>query len=210
MLDVNSMVRELRGSAPVFPGLNVLDPVIVYLMGCLDFDQFCCTWRGLADQERFCPFCPAELIRRRRKPIRRTDKWLLLQNEFPRDDAEHMLLIIPTRHIISGEELTGSDWADVWTLFAYYLEEFVRHSGTFVMRHGDPRDNARTIEHLHINLIQPKREGGMSVPLAKTVEEHQADYARLFDFAKEIDERGGMEWLFSPEGIAETQPRVTD
>ena len=205
MFDVDAEIRDIP---PNFPGLGTLDPVVVYLMGCMKFDQFCCTWRSLTEREKFCPFCPAELTRRGRKPIHRTDKWMLLENEFPRDDVEHMLLLVPTLHMISSGGLDASDWTDIGALFHSFLETFVYPAGALVMRHGDPRSNAGTIEHLHINLIKPTREGGMSVPLAKTVEGHRADYARLHDFVRQIHERGGMKWLFSKVGIEETQPPV--
>jgi hypothetical protein len=135
---------------------------------------------------------------------------MLLENEFPRNDIEHMFLLVPTYHISGGGGLSSTDWPDIGTLFEAFLEKLVHPSGAFVMRYGDPRDNAGTIEHLHINLIRPTREGGMAVPLAKTPGEHRADYARTFDFVKQIDERGGIEWLFSTEGIVETQPPIVE
>ena len=187
MFDVHAEVRDIPQD---FPGLSTLDPAIVYLMGCRNFNQFCCTWRSLAERETVCPVCPMELTRRGRQPLGRAGNW--------------------THHMVSGGALGGNGWADIGSLFASYLEEFVWPAGAFVMRHGDPRDNAGTIEHLHINLTKAKREGGMSVPLAKTIEEHRVDYARLHEFAKKIDERGGMDWLFSREGIIETQPPVME
>ncbi|GEM_PF-1864202 len=192
-----------------YPGLNALDPFIVYLMACMKFDQFCCTWRSLENPERFCPFCPTELARRGRKPIRHSDKWALFSNEFPRGDVEHMLLIIPKRHVVNPGNLNPKDYLDMGFLFQGGMDEFNMPGGALVLRFGDPRDHAGTIEHLHFNLIQPTREGGMSIPLAKKPGGsygHLEDYVRLRRFVNETRDRGGVDWLFSDKGVVETQP----
>ena len=122
-----------------------------------------------------------------------------------------MLLIIPKRHVISPGNLNPKDYLDMGFLFQGGIDENDMPGGALVLRFGDPRDHAGTIEHLHFNIIQPKREGGMSIPLAKKQEGmygHEEDYKRLRRFINEIRDCGGMEWLFSDEGVKETQPLV--
>lgn len=203
---MDKVLKAIRALPKDYHGLNMLNPVVVYLMGCMNFNQFCCTWRGLENPAQFCPFCPAELRRRGRSPLAWTPEWSLFTNEFPRADTECMLLIIPNRHVADPGELAGNDFHEMGTLFQKAIAQMP--GGALVERFGDPRDHAGTIEHLHFNIIQPKHEGGMSVPLAKTVGQHKIDYARLHDFVAKIDSRGGVKWMFSTEGIVETQPAV--
>ena len=201
----NTVLNLIRALPNDFPGLNALDRNILYLMGCMKFDQFCCTWRAIENPVRFCPFCPAELKRRGRNPLAFTQSWALFTNEFPRDDVENMLLITPHRHVVDPRMLSENDMWDVGLLFREVIHLHVP-DGALVTRFGDPKYHAGTIPHLHANIIRPTPEGGCFLPVAKTFEEHRADYARTFDFVKQIDERGGVEWLFSTEGVVETHP----
>lgn len=202
--------EEVAALPREYPGLGALLPSVVYLMGCRGFEQFCCTWRGLADPETFCPFCPAELARRERRPLETAGDWMLLTNEFPRSDTERMLLVVPRFHLIDVEDLSLHDSRGMWALAKAGRKRHGFTGGGLVMRTGDPRDHAGTIEHLHLNLIQPKREMDVRLPLAKSVQGrygHREDYERLRIFVRTINERGGMGWLFSREGIEETQPK---
>lgn len=194
-----------------YPGLDVLDPLVVYLMGCMRFNQFCCTWRSIEDPQRFCPFCPAELRRRKRTSIAWMPEWSLFTNEFPRTDTECMLLIIPNRHVVRPEELTDDDFFEIGPLFRKALAQV--SGGALVARFGDPRDHAGTIEHMHFNVIQPTREEGCSLPIAKTVDGpfgHNGDYVRLRSFVRQLESVGGTDWLFSDAGIIETQPPLME
>ena len=206
MKKVWDLVAGLSGE---FTSLSELHPTIVYLMGCMTFKQFCCTLRSLESPQDFCPFCQTEFTRRKRKVLESAGGWMLIENEFPRKDTEKMLLIVPTRHLSTTESLTGNDWIDIGALFARLSEKLRLSGGAFLMRFGDPRDHTGTIEHLHINIIKPVQEGGCSLPIAKNVAGpygHDEDYRRLLTFVTEVEKRGGIEWLFSPEGIEETQP----
>jgi hypothetical protein len=205
---------EVIGARPLYyPGLNALGPQTVYLMGCRSFDQFCCTWRSIVDPMTFCLFCPTELMRRKRNPLSHTGGWMLLTNEFQRRDSEQMLLIVPKLHIVDASGLTAGDWQEIGIHVGVCRERYGFTGGGLMMRDGDPRDHAGTIEHLHVNAIRPIREGGMSIPLAKNIEGsygHREDYERLHDFLLGIVAHGGMRWLFSPEGIEETQPKIME
>lgn len=206
----NTVLALINALPKQFPGLLALDTNIVYLMGCMKLDQFCCTWRALENPMLFCPFCPAELNRRGRKPITSTHGWSIFANEFPRSDTERMLLIIPDHHIVRQGRATIHDFTKMGFLFQDVVDSLIP-DGVLVMRFGNPLYHAGTIPHLHANIIRPTPEGGCSLPIAKHVSGpygHMADYARLHDFVAQIEERGGMEWLFSTEGIVETQPPI--
>lgn len=206
---MNDILDQIVRSLPEeYPGLAELHPHVVYLMGCRNFNQFCCTWRSLERPKEFCPFCEQELERRTHRPVFRSGEWMLLQNEFPRSDTEQMLLVVPQRHIVEASDFSGSDWMHIGVLFELCCDSLGFPGCAMLMRSGDPRDHAGTIEHLHFNVIRPIREGGCTLPIAKHHSDHVTDFNRLKGFSVVIDMRGGMEWLFSRAGVLETQPAM--
>jgi diadenosine tetraphosphate (Ap4A) HIT family hydrolase len=208
---MDKITGALLALPPQFPGLARLDRETVYLAGCSKFDQFCCTWRGLVEPSTYCPFCREELHRRNRVVLRRSEDWILLENEFPRTDVEKMYLVVPTHHVVDADELDSMDAVNIHALWQYCRRELGCASGARAERYGDPRDHAGTIEHFHVNVYVPKREGGMSIPLAKKLDgerQHRWYYAKLLEFRDQVMERGGAEWLFSREGVETTQPKM--
>ncbi len=208
---MRNVLKVLKALPRNYPGLAVLESMVVYLMGCMDFNQFCCTWRALEDPATFCPFCSAELVRRGRTPIVRNKHWSLYENEFPRKDTERMLLIIPHRHNVGPRNMDIEDSVEVFDLFQEAVDSIVP-DGALVMRYGNPRFHAGTIPHLHFNVVRPIQEAGCSLPIAKHIEGpygHLQDYTRLHDFIARVEKEGGIDWLFSADGIVKTQPPVT-
>lgn len=201
-------VEDLFSFPASFPGMEAVPSPYVYLMGCGKFSQFCCTLRSLADPGQYCPFCPTELGRRGRLPITTHGVWQLLENEFPNPNTERMLLITPVNHRCNPGTLTSDDWTEIGSLFEYCQEQLDIKSGGVVFRFGDPHQHAGTIAHMHINVIAPICGKEFRIPLAKHVTDHAENYRRLIGFRDELRGRGGADWLFSPEGIVETQPRL--
>lgn len=186
--------------------MESLSQEAVYLLGCRSFEQFCCSVRALTYPRQFCPFCPSERARRKRKSFTEVGEWLVLRNEFPHRNVAQMWLLIPQRHVIDPSELHDQDWKDIGQAFAVCQKEVGIVAGGIMFRFGDPRLNVGTVEHLHINIIEPVCGKEYRPPFAKNLEEHAADYSRLLGFRNEMNERGGITWLFSAEGIEKTQP----
>lgn len=202
------LLRELQQLPSTFPGMSQVASTGVYLMGCRSFEQFCGTIRSLTEPKRFCPFCCTERARRNQSAAESTASWMLLQNEYPHKGTESMWLIVPKRHLSSPIELVGDDWMEIGDLLTRCLHTPNMDGGGIMWRFGDPRFHAGTVEHLHINIIRPVPESEYRPPFAKTSAEHGTDYLRMLGFRDELTARGGTSWLFSPEGIAETQPKV--
>jgi len=181
----------------------------LYLMGCRGFDQFCCTVRSLVEPEAFCPFCAKELSRRGRKPDETAGDWHLIKNEFPHRNVLQMWLIVPSAHITGIRRLGPQDWISIGKLVTLCLGKHSISGGGIMARFGDPHLNAGTVEHLHFNIIEPVCGKEYRAPLAKQLAEHAEDYQRLLGFRDQLVERGGMEWLMSPAGIDETQPKIS-
>ena len=195
MLDFNALYTLPEN----FPGMDQLDVSTAYLMGCRSFSQFCCTVRSLAYPDQFCPFCLAELARRGRLPIRSNAYWRLLENDFPHKNTQRMLLAVPTDHATRLDEVN-------WAALGEILVSCGIESGGVMMRFGDPRFNVGSIEHLHVNIIEPTPGKEYRPPFAKNVAEHAEDYQRVLGFLAELTAKGGEQWLFSVAGIQETQP----
>lgn len=201
--------NTLRTLPRAYPGAEALPSFVLYHMGTRSFEQFCCTLHSTIDPYRFCPFCNNERARRGREPTDQEDGWLLLRNEFPHKRTKQMWLIVPCRHITQMAELEFRDWRAISQLMERCLKGQEIRGGGVMWRFGDPHLNAGTVEHLHINIIEPICGEEYRPPLAKTETEHAEDYARVLRFCEMLDAKGGESWLLSPEGIAATQPALS-
>jgi len=131
---------------------------------------------------------------------------MLLQNEFPAESTKQMWLIAPFRHITEMSALDSYDWRHIGHLMEWCLKEQNINGGGIIWRFGDPHFNAGTIAHLHINIIEPTPGVEYRAPFAKNEPDHEKNYRRMLGFRDELITKGGSEWLFSDEGIRETQP----
>jgi diadenosine tetraphosphate (Ap4A) HIT family hydrolase len=204
-IDLSEIFRSLPEA---FPGIRKVSREIVYLMGCRNFDQFCCTSRALVHPEQYCPFCTAELSRRGRASLAETTGWLLLENEFPHKNTDKMLLIVPKRHIFALSELNTLDWSNIGELIVQCQTQHGIPDGGIMWRFGEPAYNVGTVEHAHLNMIRPIPGKEYRAPFAKDEREHAEDYDRMLRYKKRLDAQGGMEWLFSEKGIGATQPTL--
>jgi diadenosine tetraphosphate (Ap4A) HIT family hydrolase len=203
-----SLIADLNALPCKYPGaITSVSKETVWLMGCGGFVQFCVTLRGIIDPERFCPFCRNERARRQRVFTKTWGDWGLLANEFPRKDIGHMWLIIPQRHVTDLEHLDTLDWLAIGKLIQHYNVHIAQGKGGGIMaRFGDPHYNAGSVPHFHMNIIEPIPGTEFRAPLAKNEPDHAKNYTRLMEHVAEMQKRGGRDWLFSPEGIKETQP----
>lgn len=200
------MWQTLENLPREFPGMDKLLASVVYHLGCRSFNQFCCNVRAMADPKNFCPFCHAERKRRGRKPLYDTGRWIVLENEFPHKNTKQMLLIVPHEHITNVTELSRHDWQEIGVLLQWCSIARNISGGGVMWRFGDPHYNVGTVEHLHINVIEPVCGKEYRAPFAKNMPEHAEDYQRMLGFCDELAAKGGAQWLFSNEGIKQTQP----
>ncbi len=104
--------------------------------------------------DNICPFCYLSTCRE--VPIKETDGWIAKWNDFPqkKKTAKH-LLVIPRRHIVEISEMTLDDWAQSGHLIQWVIFEYDIPGGGILTRFGDPFLNAGTVEHFHINIMEP-------------------------------------------------------
>jgi len=166
--------------------------------------------RTFVNPDKFCPFCSSELERRGRTPFATIGGWMVLGNEFPHKNTAQMWLIVPRRHLSDPSELNGQDWRDIGGCFAVCRTDLGITDGGVMFRFGDPRFNVGSVEHLHLNVIEPICGKEYRPPFAKNMEEHAQDYQRLLGFRNELSKRADIlssgTWLFSKTGIETTQP----
>ncbi len=205
-----TLIEELLALPLKYPGIKKVPSDIVYVQGCTTFKQFCVTLRGLIDPEYYCPFCQQERARRSKKFTAEFCGWGLLQNEFRREDTKQMWLIVPLRHIVDPDEISGYDWTAIGHLFKQCRGRRIGNmpGGGIMLRFGDPHYHAGSVEHFHVNVIEPIPGVDFRPPFAKTEESHEGNYTRLLRFVSDLKDRGGREWLFSPEGVLTTRPEV--
>ena len=177
-----------------FPGLEALGTDLIYLMGVGNFKQFCSTLRGILDAKEYCPFC--EVQARGRRILSRTNAWYLCENDFPKQGMT-MRLIIPKRHVTSPHDLSSSDWPEIGVLFARECSALL--GGGLIMRFGDPLYHAGTVPHLHINIISPNPIEEYRASLSKDLESRHKNFARLCMHRMMLENRGGLNWLFSDD-----------
>lgn len=112
-------------------------------------------------------------------------EWIAKWNDFPqkKKTAKH-LLVIPRRHIVNLSEMTLDDWVHSGHLIQWVISEFKIPGGGILTRFGTPFLNAGTVEHLHINIMEPNGQVEFRPPLCKEPEENAEGLARLEIFKK--------------------------
>jgi diadenosine tetraphosphate (Ap4A) HIT family hydrolase len=200
---VSTLFAHLASLPDEFPGMDEIQTPVMYLMGCGSPAQFANTLRGLINPARFCPFCPEN--RASSVTAAEKDGWLLFENEFPKDNAREMWLVVPERHLTSLSEMTPEDAAAAFYLAQKACEIAGIEGGGLLMRFGKPHLHVGTIPHLHLNVIEPICGIENRQALAKSVESHAKNYGRLIKHRNALVARGGERWLFSKEGIRETR-----
>jgi diadenosine tetraphosphate (Ap4A) HIT family hydrolase len=190
------LYQNLMDLPDEFPGMDQVPAFAVYLMGCSKFEPFYLTLRSLMDPDKYCPFCETEHVRRARRTLQETPDWRLIENEFPNPKTQRMLLIVPRSHVTSLADLLLDDYMQIGVLLRFCHDVLGIKSGGILWRFGDPHLHAGTVEHLHINVIEPWCGTAFRPPFAKNVDEHAGDYERMLRFRDELVVEGGLDWLF--------------
>jgi len=103
-----------------------------------------------------CPFCLENLNKYHKQPIIKEGKyWLLTQNQWPYKHTRHHLLVIYKQHATDLSELDIESGKELLEFVAWAQKEFKISGGGFAMRFGDTNYSAGTINHIHVQFIQP-------------------------------------------------------
>lgn len=107
-----------------------------------------------------CPFCLENLKKYHKEPIIKEGKyWILTKNQWPYKHTKHHLLLIYKEHATSLSELEPESGVELLKLVQWVEKEYRVPGGGWAMRFGDTNYSAGTVNHLHIQFIQPNLEG---------------------------------------------------
>ena len=134
-----------------------------------------------------CPFC--KLDRNKNEVLRVSGEWRLWKNPYPHAHTKEHFIIAPIQHLTNLCQMYSNDWDDVAALIDYVVNPetcggMAYEGGAVVIRYGDPRLNAGSIRHLHVNIIVPDGTGRVQATLAKTPEDIERKKKILTVFEK--------------------------
>ena len=107
-------------------------------------------------EAKHCPFCRENLCKYHQEPILKEGKfWLVTNNQWPYKHTKHHFLLIYKVHAVSLNDLSPAAGQELFELLAEIEQAYDLKGGGFAMRFGDTDYSAGTVNHLHIQLIEP-------------------------------------------------------
>ena len=94
------------------------------------------------------------------------------------------IVIAHKRHLPQLTELTSEDGRYLFEIVLMFAKKDNLSGGGLLMRFGDPRLNAGTVRHLHLNIIVPNGKGDVRLPLRKTGDEVEQNMKKALVFEK--------------------------
>ncbi|MDP2629464.1 MAG: hypothetical protein Q8P45_02055 [Candidatus Harrisonbacteria bacterium] len=142
------------------PGLEQED--IGTLFNTKTYDQYVSIVSDL--QQGKCPFCPPDP--ERNKIQFQNDTWMGWVNPFPHPGTQLHIILIPRMHLTRLEDLSPQHYLALGDIIAQ-LQGQDLPGGALVLRFGDPQRNAGSIRHLHVNIMVPRGDSEVRIPLCK-------------------------------------------
>lgn len=106
-----------------------------------------------------CPFCLENLRKYHKQPILKEGKyWILTKNQWPYKYTKIHLLAIYKEHATKLSELDPQSGVELLQFMQWAEREHKIPGGGWAMRFGDTNYSAGTVNHLHVQFIQPDIE----------------------------------------------------
>lgn len=103
-----------------------------------------------------CPFCAENLRKYHKEPILKEGQyWLVTKNQWPYKHTKQHLLIIYKEHGVCLNDLDPAAGAELFTFLKELETEYDVQGGGFSMRFGDTDYSAGTVNHLHVQFVEP-------------------------------------------------------
>ena len=103
-----------------------------------------------------CPFCRENLAKYHKKPILRTTKhWLVTENQWPYKKTKNHLLIILKEHAEKLADIPSEAGKELFILVKWIEKKYKIKGGAFALRFGDSKFSASTVNHLHVQFVEP-------------------------------------------------------
>ncbi|MFA6814387.1 MAG: HIT domain-containing protein [Candidatus Pacebacteria bacterium] len=121
--------------------------------------------KDVAEAEH-CPFCRENLCKYHKQPILKETKfWIVTKNQWPYKHTKHHFLLIYKVHAVSLSDLSPTAGQELFELITEIEQSFKIKGGGLAMRFGDTDYSAGTINHLHVQLIEPDLDSPDFVPV---------------------------------------------
>lgn len=103
-----------------------------------------------------CPFCRENLAKYHQQPILKEGKfWIVTTNQWPYEHTKHHFLLIYKVHALNLGDLSPAAGQELFKLVAELEKDCQFKGGGLAMRFGDTDYSAGTVNHLHVQLIEP-------------------------------------------------------
>lgn len=164
----------------VIPGLDWEE--VGTLMYARGFKQYCEMIKRIQAGE--CFFC--QLDTELNIVIFENERWWGWYNpvKIERANLAYHAVIAHRQHLTQLSDLTPEDGYHLFDIVQKFAQKDNLPGGGMLMRFGDPRLNAGTIRHLHLNIMVPNGKGEVRPPLRKTMEEVEEDMKKSVAFEK--------------------------
>ena len=93
-----------------------------------------------------------------KKVVREGKYWYVTENQWPYDHTKRHFLIIAQEYWTKLSDITPEAGAEMFELAQWVAEEYGVQGGAICMRFGDTNLSAGTVQHLHVQFIEPDRE----------------------------------------------------
>ncbi len=129
-----------------------------------------------------CPFC--DIDPEVNKVIADNEYWRAWQSPYPEKNTKHHFIIVPKRHMIDTGELQPAEQMSLFRIMKFLREIYGYESCGVLIRDGDARLSAGTIEHLHIHVMVPNGTGRVESPFYKGLDEERWGVTRAIIYEK--------------------------
>jgi ATP adenylyltransferase len=105
------------------------------------------------DEAGVCLFCPEHIDKAVNKLEFETEYWMVKKNDYPYENTNLHLLLIPKAHVATVSKLPKSAQQEFMPLVFRCESLYQLGSYAIALRSGDMRYNASSIQHLHAHLV---------------------------------------------------------
>jgi len=104
-----------------------------------------------------CPFCQENLKKYHKQPVLKEGKfWILTSNQWPYKFAKVHLLAIYKNHAENLAQIDPKSGVELLEFLQWAEKEYQILGGGWIMRFGDTNYSAGTVNHIHVQFIQPE------------------------------------------------------
>ncbi|MCB9813577.1 MAG: hypothetical protein H6772_04185 [Pseudomonadales bacterium] len=103
-----------------------------------------------------CPFCEENLSKyHKNRFIKEGKHWILTKNRWPYEHTKVHLLLIYKKHATHLNELDSKAGKELLDFVKWAEQKYHIAGGGWAMRFGDTNYSAGTVNHIHVQFIQP-------------------------------------------------------